>query len=200
MINDRTIRASFIAAPVFLILYGIARLLDGLDGNYGPGIAWTVGHIMFLLGLLTFGLVIIGLYQRVDGGTSRRRFISGLAAILGLIGLLVFVRVALIDIITGLRATDHTAMRVISNQLNAYPNAMLLPASNLGPLFFQVGLLILMLQLAILTPRQIPWWSPVTLLLGFLMLGFNLNLLLPGAILIGVALLPLSLTHKVSDS
>lgn len=193
------IRASFVAAPTFLFLYGIAHFVDGLDGVYGPGIAWVVGHVMFLLGLLTFGLVIVGLYRRVSRITSSRRLIAGLALILGLVGVIVFARVAAIDIITGLRAQDNAAMGIISSQLNAYPSAVLVPYFNIGPLLFQLGMLILMLQLAILKPRQLPWWSPITLLLGFLLLGFDLNLLVPGSIVVGVALIPLALNKQALD-
>lgn len=69
--------------------------------------------------------------------------------------------------------------------------SVLIPFYNFGPLFFQLGLLILMLQLAILKPRQLPWWSPLVLLGGFLLLGFDIDLLIPGAILIGLAFMPL---------
>ncbi len=193
---SKLIRIPFAAAPVFLVLYGVAHLIDGLDGTYGPGIAWTVGHVMFLCGLLTFGLVILGLHQRVSGGTSKRRLVAGLAVAVGLLGLIVFVRVAVIDIITGLRAANYADMSSISSQLNAYPSASLEPYYNIGPLLFQLGMLTLMLQLAILKPRRLPWWSPVLLLLGFLLLGFNLSLLLPGAILVGGALMPLALSKN----
>ena len=97
---------------------------------------------------------------------------------------------AVIDIITGLRAANNAAMGAISTQLNSYPFPSLAPFYNIGPLLFQLGLLVLMLQLAVLKPRQIPWWSPLLLLAGFLLLGFDLNLLPIGAIVIGVALMP----------
>lgn len=182
------VRTSFLAAPLFLFLYGVAHFFDA----YGPGIAWTVGHVMFLLALLTFGLVIVGLGQRVGtDAVGKRRVLTNLAMIVGLFGLIVFVRVAVIDVITGLRATDNAAMGAISTQLNAYPSTTFLPFYNVGPLLFQVGMLILMLQLTILKPRVLQWWSPVLLLGGFLMLGFDLNLLIPGAVLIGLAFLPL---------
>ena len=185
-------RLSFIAAPVLLFLYGIARFVDGLDGVYGPGIAWTLGHVMFFLALVIFSLVIVGLYFRIGNSSRIGRLVAGLAASAGLIGLIFFARIAMIDIITGLRAPDHAAMSVISSQLNAYPDTPLRVLYNFGPFLFQIGLLMLMLQLAILRPHKLPWWSPALLSLGFLILGFNTKFLIPGAILIGFSLIPLT--------
>ncbi|HUY99166.1 MAG TPA: hypothetical protein VMU89_02355 [Thermomicrobiaceae bacterium] len=195
-IRATLLRASFVVAPTFLFIYGIAHWVDGRDGAYGPGIAWVFGHVMFLLALLTFGLVMVGLHQRVSRNTTSRKLVAGLALLLGLFGVIVFARIAVIDILTGLRANDQAAMSTISSQLNAYPNAALVPFYNIGPLLFQLGMISLMLQLAILKPRQLPWWSPISLLFGFLLLGFDLNLLLPGAILVGIALIPLPLNKS----
>jgi hypothetical protein len=183
-------RAVFMAAPAFLFLYGIAHFIDGLDGSHGPGLPWTLGHVMFLLALVMFGAIIVLLRERVGSATGTRRFIATMAMVVGLIGSAIFVRVAIIDIITGLRAADNAGMGAISKRLNAYPIPSLVPYYNFGPLLFQFGLLALMLQLAALKPRQLPWWSPVLLLAGFLVLGFDTSLLLPGAILIGIALAP----------
>ena len=111
--------------------------------------------------------------------------------------MVVFIRVPVIDIVTGLRAHDHAAMDLISSQLNAYPSARITPSFNLGPLLFQLGLLALMLRLAVSKPRRLPWWSPISLLVGFLVLGFNLDLLPIGAILIGIALMPLAFRTRL---
>ena len=114
-----------------------------------------------------------------------------IAMTVGLIGLAVFVRIAVIDIVAGLRATDSVAQRAeISGQLNDYPFSSLVPFYDLGPLLFQLGLLTLMLQLTVLRPRQLPWWSPLMLFGGFLLLGFDIDLLIPGAILINLAFIP----------
>src|SRR3712207_3367143 len=45
----------FVAAPTLLFGYGVVRLVDGRDGAYGPGLAWTIGHLLFLAGLVMFG-------------------------------------------------------------------------------------------------------------------------------------------------
>ncbi len=33
------IRIAVVIAPVLLLLYGVLRLIDGLDGKHGPGLA-----------------------------------------------------------------------------------------------------------------------------------------------------------------
>lgn len=190
------LRIPFIAAPAFLVLYGIAHFIDGLDDTYGPGLAWTIGHIMFLCALLTFGWVILRLRRIVNDSASKHKFIARPAAIVGLVGLAVFVRVAVIDTISGLLAANHPALGSLQNKLSAYPSAALESYFNIGPLLFQLGMLTLMIQLALLKPRRLPWWSPILLFSGFLMLGFDLNLLVPGALLIGCALMPLALSEN----
>jgi hypothetical protein len=67
----------------------------------------------------------------------------------------------------------------------------LVPFYKFGPLLFQAGLLILMLELAVLQPSRLPWWSLISLFSGFLLLGFNLGMLPLSAVLIGIAFVPL---------
>jgi len=153
---------------------------------------------MFLLALITFGVVIVALRQRVRNTNKIHRTIAIIAMIVALVGLTVFARVAVIDIITGLRAANNAAMGGISDRLNAYPSASLVPYYNFGPLLFQLGFLVLMLQLVIIKPRQLPWWSPILLFAGFLMLGLDLNLLIPGAVVIGIALSSLLFKKELS--
>ena len=189
--NSRGLRIASIAAPGLLFLYGIAHFFDGLHGTYGPGIAWTLGHIAFVLALIMFGFVIVGLYIWIERRTARHNLLALCAMIIGLVGIVAFIRSPIIDLVAGLRASNNAAMGVIQAQLNSYPSATLSSYFNFGPLLFQIGLLILMIQLAAQKPRQLQWWSPALLLAGFLVLGFDLNLLVLGAILIGIALSPL---------
>jgi hypothetical protein len=182
---------SLVAAPTFLFAYGITRIVDGLDGSYGPGFAWTLGHIMFLLAFILFGFVITELGFRTRNGNSFRKFITWLAVILGMAGVLDFIRVAIIDIIVGFRARDHASMSAISHQLNSYPSTSLAPLYNVGPILFQLGLIIITLQLIVTKPRQLSWWSLGFLILGFLLLATNLGLLPLSAIFIGLAFSPL---------
>ena len=189
-------RMLFVAAPAFLFLYGIAYIIDGWHGVYGPGIAWTLGHTMLLLALLAFGGILFELRWRAIQQTTGH-LLPWIAFIAALLGLLVLVRVSLIDIISGLKSGgDHSTMKSISRSLNDYPNAALRPYYEIGPFLFQLGMLALLIQLAMAKPRQLPWWSPVLVLFGFVILAFDLNLLLLGAALIGFALVPLVVSRR----
>lgn len=39
--------------------------------------------------------------------------------------------------------------------------------------------------------RRLPYWCPITVLLGFLVIAYNLDLLAVGATLIGIGFVPL---------
>jgi ABC-type Na+ efflux pump permease subunit len=58
-------RFAYLGAPAFMFGYGVTRLIDGLDGSHGPGPAWTLGHLMFLVALLLYGVVAAGLRAEV---------------------------------------------------------------------------------------------------------------------------------------
>jgi hypothetical protein len=59
-----------------------------------------------------------------------------------------------------------------------------------GPLLFQAGTLGLMIHLVV--ARRLPVCPPVTMLLGFVAIAVNLDLLPLGAALIGLGLAPLA--------
>lgn len=61
-------------APAFLFGYGIVRLIDGIDGVYGPGLAWSIGHLLFLAGFLTFAVVLARLPRLLLPAAGRRVF------------------------------------------------------------------------------------------------------------------------------
>jgi hypothetical protein len=175
------------AAPLCLFLYGLFYLLDGRQGFHGPGLFWVVGHVFFVLAFLSFAVLVWRLKGPAQSDTRGR--LALVAAIVALAGIAVFVRVGLIDITTGVQAADHAAMGPISGRLNAWPDARLRPLFNLGPLLFQAGLMALLL-LRVLS-RDLPWWSPVAVLCGFVLIALNLNFLILGAVAIGIGLLPL---------
>ncbi len=125
---------------------------------------------------MIFGFVIVGIYLLIERKPTWREVLVRCAMIVGLAGLITFMRSPIIDIVAGPRASKPTAMGALQTQLNSHPNTPLSPYYNIGPLLFQFGLMMLIVQLAILRPRQLPWWSPLLLGSGFLVLGFDLDL------------------------
>ena len=176
------IRLSYLAAPLLLLAYGLARLIDGRDGVHGPGPAWTIGHLLFLAGLLSYAAVLVGLYRIAAGRGGTARIVAGTTLAVAYVGLAGFVQTVLIDLWVGLNAADRAGMSRLYDQHDGLP-----VLTTLGPLF-QVGLLILLVRIA-LAQRSL-WWSPVALLLGNVALTVNLDLLPVGALLFLVALLP----------
>ena len=108
-----------IGGPLFLLAYGLLRLVDGLDGSHGPGWAWNVGHVFFLVAFLMFGALV-----------WRLRGVSAVAAAAALAGSVAFVWVILGDLF---------------DDLPGLPDPLMIA----GPLLFQVGVLALLSVLAV---------------------------------------------------
>jgi hypothetical protein len=170
------VRITAIAAPVLLFLYGVLRLIDGLDGHRGPGFAWNLGHTLFLIAFVLLAGLTVGLRQLVPVTTVRARVAADLATVAGLFGAACFIWVILGDLFPGLH--------------NTAPLPGPLQAG--GPIAFQVGVLGLLAMLVATRPRRIPAWTPVLLLVGFLLFAINLNLIPVGALIILFALSPLA--------
>jgi hypothetical protein len=183
---------AFHAAPAFLLGYGLVRLIDGLDGTYGPGPAWILGHLFFLVGLVLFGFVLVGLRQLLPDTGGWRRPTATIAVVAGIIGLIAFIRVTIIDIVVGLQSADRPEMSVLFRRYENSPGGIPSAAGELGPVLFLVGLVGLVALLALARPRLAAGWSPVVVLLGFVAITVNLNLLPLGGALFWLALAPLS--------
>ncbi|MFI7059760.1 hypothetical protein ACIBL3_02155 [Kribbella sp. NPDC050124] len=171
-----------VAAGLF-VAYGIVRLVDGRDGEHGPGRAWTVGHVLFLVGILLYGVVLVR-----ARGLLRARHAAGTAAVVvGFAGVAAFARVFVVDLIVGFRAEDHAAMSRIGDEYERWPGDLGIyePLYNVGPLLFLAGLLTLAVLLTV--ERQLPVWSPVLLLVGFVLISVNLDLMPLGGALLGLA-------------
>lgn len=181
-----------VAAPLLLVAYGIVRLIDGADGNHGPGPAWTVGHLFFLAGMLLYGAVLPGLRRSL----TRRRAVAAAGVAIGLAGVLAFVRVIVIDLLLGFRAADRSEMSRLGAEYDRWPGDLGLYELfyDFGPPLFLAGLLTLAILLA--TERKLPVWSPVVLVLGFVVITVNLDLMPLGGALLLAAVLPL---HRTAD-
>jgi hypothetical protein len=178
------VRVGAFGAPVLLFLYGLLRQIDGLDGDHGPGLAWDVGHTLFLVGFVLFGVLIVGLRRLVDAKTQRTRIVADAATVSGLIGVGCFLWVILGDLFPDL---DEAA---------PLPE----PLELVGPLAFQLGLLGSLILLVVRAPRRLRWWSPVLVLAGFVMFAADLDLLSFGALLLLGGLAPLALPVVRSDT
>lgn len=183
------VRAAYLAAPALLAGYGLLRIVDGLDGSYGPGFWWTASHALFLVSLLLFGPVLADLLRLACGRPARWLAVG--VAVVATAGLLLFLRTVAIDLIVGLRATDRATMSALFEHYRDVPVPLPGAASNMGPALFFVGLTILLAVLALPRPRLVPPWSPV-LSLGTGLMEVNLDLLPLGAAMLAVGLAPLA--------
>jgi hypothetical protein len=174
-----------IAAPALFIAYGLVRWIDGADGNHGPGIAWTIGHLFFLAGFLLYAVVLVALRRAI----VRLRLLASVALVAGLIGVVAFVRVIIIDLIVGIRASDRVEMSRLGDGYDRWPGNLGIYDTfyTIGPALFLAGFLTLAI---LLTRLRLPAWSPVLLVLGFAAITINLDLMPLGGALLLVALLP----------
>lgn len=170
------VRFSALAAPTFLLLYGLLRLIDGLDGDHGPGLAWNLGHTLFLISFVLLGVLAVGMRHLVPATTVWTPIVASLATVSALFGVGCFLWVILGDLFPDLR--DGAPL----------PDAL----EMLGPLAFQLGVLTLLIILATARPRRLPIWSPLLVLTGFALFAVNLDLIPAGALLILAGLAPLA--------
>ncbi|WP_327177684.1 hypothetical protein OG599_21970 [Streptomyces sp. NBC_01335] len=168
--------AAVLVAPLLLVLYGVLRLVDGLDGKHGPGLAWNVGHTLFFVGFLLFGVVTFRLRRIARATTGYGRHAADAATAVSLFGIACFLRVILGDLFAAL---DDAA---------PLPE----PLQLAGPLAFQLGWLVLLIMPVTATPRALPVWSPLLVLAGFLLFSVDLDLLPVGGLLLTAGLLPVA--------
>jgi hypothetical protein len=150
-------RFSALAAPAFLFVYGVLRLIDGLDGDHGPGLAWNLGHTAFLIAFLLFGVLAVFLRNKVPTA------LAWVATVAALLGVAAFVWVILGDLFESVPELPD-------------------PLFALGPIVFELGVLTLLVLHAV--RRLVPGWSPVVVFLGFIPIAVNLDLLPLGALVI----------------
>ncbi|MFJ6016127.1 hypothetical protein [Streptomyces sp. NPDC092952] len=172
----RRTRLLSVLIPFLLLCYGVLRLIDGMDGDHGPGTAWNLGHTFFLAAFLLFGVLVVELRRLVPVATARTRTAAGAAAVAGVFGAGCFVWVILGDLFSGLA--------------DSAPLPGLLEMA--GPLAFQLGMLILLIMLAALRPRRLPVWSPVLVFVSFALITVDLDLIPLAAVGLLAGLAPLA--------
>jgi hypothetical protein len=179
-------RFAYLAGPVLVTTYGLARLIDGIDGSKGPGPAWTIGHLFFLVALASFGVAMVGLWR------ERRRWFTGAALVAGIVGVIAMARVVVVDIVVARGAADRAEMEREYPKYDDFPG---LPdglggvLDAVGGVLFPLGLVVLLVHLAV--ARRLPWWSPVLATAGFATILATLDLLPLAGVLLLVALMPM---------
>jgi hypothetical protein len=161
---------SALAAPLLLLVYGLCRMVDGFDGDRGNGLAWDVGHVAFFLAFVALAVLVVGLRRMV----ARPRWLMNLAVAAALFGAACFLWVIAGDLSPAFR--------------DAAPMPDLLQL--IGPVLFQLGALTLLVRLV--TVGRLPFWSPALVLLAFVAIAVDLDLIPVGAVLLGVGLAPVA--------
>jgi len=173
----RLVRICALAAPALMLVYGLLRVVDGLDGDRHNGPAWDLGHLAFFVAIVLFAVLAVALRGLDRPAAPASRVLVEAATVAVLFGAGCFLWV-----ITGDLSEDFRSAAPLPE-----------PLELIGPALFQVGLLVLLVRLVL--ARRLPVWSPVLALVGFAAIGINLDLLPLGAALVLAALLPLALSR-----
>ncbi|MEV4242633.1 hypothetical protein ACWDOR_21020 [Streptosporangium canum] len=177
-------RFAFVAAPLLVLAYGVIRILDGLDGSRGPGLAWTTGHLAFIAALALF-VPIFWEMRRMAG----RGALSTVSAVMGSVGILAASAQFVIDIVVGFLSADHAAMGVLFDRIQAVPGVSLAIYDG-GPYLFYLGQLALVVQLAVI--GRVKAWTPVLVLLDLVLPIVDRDFIPLGAIFLLVSFVPLA--------
>ncbi|MFI7616083.1 hypothetical protein ACIBP6_33160 [Nonomuraea terrae] len=177
-------RISFVAAPLLVLAYGVIRILDGLDGSRGPGLAWTAGHLAFMAALVLF----VQIFWRLRAMAGRNGLATVTAAA-GTVGIATLLAQFGIDIVVGFMAADHDAMGPLFDQVQSVPGGQLAIYDG-GPFLFYLAQLGLVVQLAVM--RRTKAWTPVLVLIDLALPFADKDLIPLGAVFLLVSFLPLA--------
>ncbi|TMR16537.1 hypothetical protein ETD86_24870 [Nonomuraea turkmeniaca] len=177
-------RFAFIAAPLLVLAYGVIRILDGLDGSRGPGVAWTTGHLAFIGALVLF----VPIFWRLRHMTGRTA-VATVSAVAGTAGIVTLIAQFAIDIVIGFMAADHDAMGPLFDQVQAMPGVQL-AVYDAGPYLFYVAQLALVVHVAL--RKAVKAWTPVLVLVGLMLPMIDKDLIPVGAIFLLVSFWPLA--------
>lgn len=179
---------AFVAAPVFMLVYGVVRLLWGRPG---PGPGWTIGHLAFLVSLVLFGVVLLGLRRLAESRRRSLRVAADVSVVAGMLGLVASIVQVSVDIVAGIVATDHAAMSGIFDAFQSIPGVV--PAVYaIGPQLLFAALIALS-ALAAAAHRMHPA-ATAMLIIGTALIPLTLNLLPATALCYLAAMTPTALT------
>ncbi|MFC5833430.1 hypothetical protein [Nonomuraea insulae] len=177
-------RTAFIAAPLLVLAYGVIRILDGLDGSRGPGLAWTTGHLAFIAALLLF-VQIFWQMRRMAG----RNVLSTVSAVAGTAGIVALLAQFGIDLVVGFMAADHAGMGVLFDRVQDVPGVSIAVYDG-APFLFYLGQLALVVQLAAV--RRVRMWTPVLVLIDLVLPFADKDLIPVGAVFLLISFVPLA--------
>ncbi|MEL5959630.1 hypothetical protein AADR41_33570 [Streptomyces sp. CLV115] len=183
-----TAATALLVGPALMAGYGVVRLVGRGVSDYGPGVWWSVAHLLFLAGVLAFVPVFLGLRGLV-GERGGGRAAATVAAWTGLLGAAAVVVQAVIDLAAGFAAADKQAMSEMFDRVQGVPGVMPL-VYTVVPMLFWLGLLALVTLLAFLRRDVVRAWAPVLVLAGTAVMAVSLDLLPVGALCLAAALLP----------
>ncbi|MER5972284.1 hypothetical protein ABT112_21510 [Streptomyces sp. NPDC002055] len=172
----------FTSAPLLVTVYAGLRVLDGLDGERGPGPAWTAGHLAFLAALILFVPVFLEL-RRLAG----RGLFATAMAVVGLAGAVCSMAQISVDLVVGVLAADHEAMRDMFADVQSVPGVNLF-VYTVGPVLLHLGLLVMFCQLA--SAGAVPEWRAVAVLMAVLVSLLGLDALPAVGLLLCAGLAP----------
>ncbi|MFI6500251.1 hypothetical protein [Nonomuraea typhae] len=178
------LRTAYLAAPVFVFAYGVIRILDGLDGSRGPGVAWTTGHLAFLAALALFVPIFADMRRRLGGGA-----LATASAVVGFAGLACLGAQFVIDIAAGFMAADKAGMSQVFDAVQAVPGVELL-VYQAGPALFYLAQVALVTQLALAGTAK--FWTPILVTLDFVLPLVNKDLIPLAALCLLVSFVSLS--------
>ncbi|MFI8457374.1 hypothetical protein [Kitasatospora sp. NPDC085464] len=186
--HSRRTAYAVVGAPALMALYGGIRLVPG---SREPGLGWTVGHTAMFAGLLLFAPIFLALRRQLAPRGTAGRIAAGAALGTAFAGLLCSLAQIGIDLVVGLVAADKAEQSRLFDRVQDVPGV--LPAVyQVGPLFFYVGLLALLVAASVGAARTLRWWSPVLMLVGTVASAADLAMIPVAAACYLVALAPLA--------
>ncbi|GII57985.1 hypothetical protein Pth03_63740 [Planotetraspora thailandica] len=177
-------RVAFVAAPLLVLAYGVIRILDGLDGSRGPGLAWTTGHLAFVAAMLLFVSTFVQM-RRMAGRTT----LSTVSATAGILGIAALITQFTIDMVVGFMSPDHAHMGELFERIQSVPGVLILVYTGV-PLLFYVGQLAIVVQLA--AQGRVKAWTPLLVLLDLVLPLVDKDLIPIGALCLLASFAPLA--------
>lgn len=162
-------RFAAVAAPLFMVAYGVIRLIGRMDGIYGPGLDWQAAHLANLAGLVLFVFLVLGIRRLLAPGWGRDAVVA-----MTLVGAAASIVQFVADIVEGLLAADKAGMRELSREFRSLPGVDL-AFYQVGPQLLYVGMIALSALLAY--AHKLPWWSVGVVLASSLLPMVTLDLI-----------------------